>query len=60
MQWQRLSVRGSMTVALLQCICPVMTAVCSYVILSERLSAAGIAGCAIILACVAAETLIRE
>lgn len=48
------------TVALLQCICPVMTAVCSYVILSERLSAAGIAGCAIILACVAAETLIRE
>ena len=46
------------TVALLQCTCPVMTALFSYLILGERLSAAGIAGAAVILLCVAAETLL--
>ena len=35
-----------------------MTALFSYLILGERLSAAGIAGAAVILLCVAAETLL--
>ena len=43
------------TVALLQCACPVFTAVFSFLILRERLSAAGILGALLILACVAAE-----
>ena len=43
------------TVALLQCACPVCTAVFSFLILRERLSAAGVIGAVIILACVAAE-----
>lgn len=46
------------TVALLQCTCPVMTALFSYWILGERLSAAGIAGAVVILLCVMAETLL--
>ena len=44
------------TVALLQCACPVMTAAFSRLLLGERLSAAGVVGAAIILACVAAES----
>lgn len=48
------------TVALLQCFCPVMTACFSRIILGERLSAAGMAGAAIILACVAAETVLED
>lgn len=48
------------TVALLQCVCPVLTAFFSRLVLGERLSAAGVAGAAVILACVAAETLLRE
>ena len=43
------------TVALLQCACPVLTALFSYLILRERLSGAGMLGALIILACVAAE-----
>lgn len=50
----------SRTVALLQCACPVMTAFFSRLILGERLSAAGTMGAAVILICVAAETLLRE
>ena len=49
---RRISAR---TVALLQCACPVCTAVFSYLILRERLSAVGVLGAALILACVAAE-----
>lgn len=48
------------TVSLLQCFCPVMTAFFSRLVLGERLSAAGVAGAGIILACVAAETLLKE
>lgn len=48
------------TVALLQCFCPVMTAMFSFVLLGERLSVAGIAGAAILLCCVAAETWMKE
>lgn len=44
------------TVALLQCLCPVMTAVFSFFLLRERLSAAGLAGTALILTAVAAAT----
>lgn len=51
---------SSRTVALLQCFCPVMTAVFSYLILDERLSFAGIAGAALLLVCVAAETWMKE
>lgn len=38
-------------VSLIQCLCPVMTAVFSLVLLGEKLSAAGIAGAAIIIIC---------
>ena len=48
------------TVALLQCICPVMTALFSRLVLGESLSAAGLAGAAILLGCVAAETLMND
>lgn len=47
-------------VALLQCVCPVMTALFSYIILGERLYVAGIIGAVIILACVVIETLMGE
>ena len=46
------------TVALLQCLCPVMTAVFSFFLLHEKLSAAGLAGSALILLAVAAATSI--
>lgn len=39
------------SVALIQCLCPVMTAGFSLMLLGERLSAAGIAGAAIIIIC---------
>ena len=48
------------TVALLQCTCPVMTAAFSYFLLGETLSLAGLAGAGIILACVVAETVMKE
>ena len=48
------------TVALLQCTCPVMTAAFSYFLLGETLSPAGLAGAGIILACVVAETVMKE
>jgi drug/metabolite transporter (DMT)-like permease len=48
------------TVALIQCLYPVMTAVFSYIILGEALSFAGIIGAGIILACVVAETFISN
>ena len=51
---------SSRTVALLQCFCPVMTALFSRLILEERLSTAGMAGAVIILACVAAETMLPD
>jgi len=51
---------SSRTVALLQCFCPVMTAVFSRILLGERLSTVGLVGAAIILVCVAAETLMKE
>ena len=46
--------------ALLQCTAPVMTALFSRLILGERLTAAGIGGGALILACVAAEIMIKD
>lgn len=50
----------SRTVALLQCFCPVMTAVFSRIILDERLSLPGFIGAGIILVCVIAETLLED
>ena len=44
-------------VALLQCICPVMTALFSFLLLGEQLSPVGLIGAAILLGCVAAETM---
>lgn len=44
------------TVSLIQCTCPVMTAVFSFWLLGERLTAAGVAGAVIILICVALES----
>ena len=48
------------TVALLQCFCPVMTAVFSRILLSEVLSTAGLIGAGVILLCVIAETLLKD
>ena len=50
----------SQTVALLQCFCPVMTAVFSRLILSEALSVPGMIGAGLILLCVVAETLLKD
>lgn len=47
-------------VALLQTLCPVMTAIFSFLMLGEKLSAAGICGAAIILACIAAASVVKE
>ncbi len=55
-----LGIAPSRTVALLQCICPVMTALFSFLILKERLSAAGMIGAVILLACVTAETMMTD
>ena len=44
-------------VSLLQSLCPVMTAIFSFILLGEKLSAAGITGAATIIACVAASVL---
>ena len=46
-------------VALLQSLCPVMTAVFALLLLGEQLSAAGVAGALIILICVAAGAVTR-
>ena len=43
---------SSYTVSLLQCTQPILTAVCSYLLLRERLTAVGLTGAAIIVACV--------
>ena len=51
---------SSRTVALLQCVCPVMTALFSRLLLGETLSPAGILGALILLGCAAAETLMPE
>ena len=45
------------SVALLQTLCPVMTAIFAYILLGERLSAAGIAGALIIIVCVTLSTV---
>lgn len=47
-------------VSLLQALCPVMTAIFSFILLGEQLSAAGIAGALIIIACVIAASLTGE
>ena len=47
------------TVALLQSLCPVMTAVFALLLLGEHLSAAGIVGAVIIVCCVAAGSVTR-
>ena len=48
------------SVALLQTLCPVLTAFFSYILLGEKLSTAGMAGALIIIICVAASTTISE
>ncbi len=48
------------SVALLQSLCPVMTAVFAFILLGERLSAAGLAGGFIIIVCVIASTAMRS
>ena len=47
------------TVSLIQCICPVMTAVFAFIMLGEHLSAAGIAGAVIIIGCITAGAVYR-
>ena len=46
------------SVALIQSLCPVMTAVFSFIMLGEKLSEAGLMGAAIIVVCVAASAVI--
>ena len=46
---------SSYTVSLLQCTQPILTAVCSYLLLRERLTAVGLTGAAIIVVCVVLE-----
>ena len=48
------------SVALLQTLCPVLTACFSFVLLGEKLSSAGVTGATIIIVCVAASTAIKE
>lgn len=55
-----LTTLSSRTAALLQCACPVLTAVFSRFVLDERLSVAGGIGAVIILICVVAETLLEN
>ncbi len=47
------------SVALVQCVCPVMTALFSYIILRERLSVVGFIGAALIILCVRAEITVQ-
>ena len=47
-------------VSLLQSLCPVMTAVFSFILLGEKLSAAGIAGAVIIIVCISVSALIKD
>ena len=47
-------------VSLLQSLCPVMTAVFSFILLGEKLSAAGVAGAVIIIACISVSALIKD
>ncbi|MBQ6607593.1 MAG: EamA family transporter, partial [Firmicutes bacterium] len=47
-------------VSLIQCLCPVMTAEFSFMILGEKLSPAGMIGALIIIACVAAGSVMEE
>ena len=46
---------SSYTVSLLQCTQPILTAACSHLLLGEKLSAIGLAGAALIVACVVLE-----
>lgn len=55
-----LALTAATSVALLQCTCPVMTAVFSYFLLGETLSLPGVLGTAIILLCVMAGLLWNE
>ena len=55
-----LTTLSSRTAALLQCACPVLTAVFSRFVLGDRLSVAGVIGAVIILICVVAETLLEN
>jgi len=48
------------TLALLQCTCPVLSAGISALVLDEQMTLVGAIGCAIILGCVVAETLMKE
>lgn len=47
-------------VSLLQSLCPVMTAVFSFLLLGEKLTAAGITGAAIIIVCISVSALIGD
>lgn len=47
-------------VSLIQCLCPVMTAVFSFMMLGEKLSLEGMIGALIIIACVAAGSVLEE
>lgn len=48
------------SVAVIQCLCPVMTAVFSFILLGEKLSAAGVAGAMTIIICVIYENYLQS
>jgi drug/metabolite transporter (DMT)-like permease len=60
LQNRALTLAPARTVALVQCVCPVMTALFSFLLLGERLSLWGFVGAALLLVCVAGETLIGD
>ncbi len=60
LQNKALETISSSSVVLLQCTCPVMTAVFSYFVLGEQLTTNGMLGAAIILVCVVADTLLQQ
>ena len=60
LQNQALRMISAKTVSLLMCFCSVMTATFSFLILHERLSAAGLIGAGMILFGVVAETLLAN
>ncbi|WP_027407190.1 DMT family transporter [Anaerovibrio sp. RM50] len=55
-----LGVISARTIALLQCSCPVITALFSFILLGEVLSFNGMLGCVIILICLLVQNVIKE
>lgn len=60
LQNKALETISSSSVVLIQCTCPVITAIFSYFVLGEKLTANGLMGAGIILVCVISDTLLQQ